>query len=584
MKKAIRLITLGSLCLFGSIAFAQEAPSVHQEEGRTYVNKDLPLYLQFKTSPTGKTYDLESATNPQDANPMYLDTEGVNYIRSKWAVDPSTGETIIPKREILMEIYCDGLAPSTSITLKNAPRYVSGGTIYYGQGLMLTLIPTDGNAFDGQTVSSSGVSGVKQTNYTLNGSGMTYNGPLSMNSEGAQQINFQSLDYVGNLESATTKSFTVDLTAPTTGITKNGDQSGDIFSSRSSFSLSPSDALSGVDFTSFSFDEAGKKYGTSVSLASLKDGNHTINWNSADEVENKEKENSYAFYLDRIAPVSQIAIQGDLCEGRYDYISERSTFNLTSSDNKAGVQNIEYSIDGQAYSTFSKALNFNNKNGLVSIRFRATDKVNNRSTSKSKTYYLDNIAPTTSISYGSPQFFKQGELFITSNTPVKLTARDNASGVISTTYNTDGAGKSTYNAPFTVANEGPHSLNFKSIDCVKNEESNKTSKLHVDNTGPVIFNHFSIEAVGTKMADGKSINVYPNYTRLYLGATDEKVGNDKIEYRINGEDWRPYSDPRSLDISELDKFTTEKVYTVDVRATDKLGNLSEETFQFAIEI
>jgi len=135
-----------------------------------------------------------------------------------------------------------------------------------------------------------------------------------------------------------------------------------------------------------------------------------------------------------------------------------------------------------------------------------------------------------------------------------------------------------------VANEGPHSLNFKSIDCVKNEESNKTSKLHVDNTGPVIFNHFSIEAVGTKMADGKSINVYPNYTRLYLGATDEKVGNDKIEYRINGEDWRPYSDPRSLDISELDKFTTEKVYTVDVRATDKLGNLSEETFQFAIEI
>lgn len=583
MQKTTRAIAMAFLALGTCGLFAQEA-SVHQAEGRTYVNKELPIYLQFKTAPNGQVYDLNSEQNPQDANPLYLDTEGVNYIRSKWAVDSATGKTIYPPREVMMEIYCDGLAPSTGINLKNAPRYVSGGTVYYGQGLILVLSPTDGYAFDGQTVSSKGVSGVKSTSYTLNGSTLNYSAEVALNKEGNQNLSWQSVDYVGNLESPKNRVFVIDLTAPTTSMSKNGDQSGDIFSPRSSFTLSPSDALSGVDYTSFSFDNGSKKYGTSVSLSALSDGDHTITWYSEDEVDNTEKVNTYKFYLDRIAPVSQIAIQGDLCEKSYDYISQRSKFNLSATDNKAGVQSIEYSINGGAYSTFNSALNLPNENGLVTVRFRATDKVNNRSASSAKTYYLDNVAPSTSISYGSPQFFKQGELFITSNTPVTLRARDNASGVTSTSYNADGGTNNTYGSPFTVAGEGPHTLNFASIDCVKNQEVSKSSKVHVDNTPPVIYHHFSIDPVGTKTVDGNTVNVYPNYTRLYLGATDEKVGNDKIEYSINGEPWRPYSDPRSLDISELDKFTSEKVYTVKVRATDKLGNLSEATFQFAIEI
>jgi hypothetical protein len=583
MQKTTRAIAMAFLGMASLSLSAQESPSVHQVEGRTYVNKDLPIYLQFKTAPNGKAYDLKSEKNPQDANPLYLDTEGVNYIRSKWAVDSATGKTIYPTREVMMEIYCDGLAPSTSITLKNAPRYSSAGTVYYGKGLIMVLSPSDGYAFDGTRVSSDGVSGVKSTSYTVNGAQATYNSEVAMNKEGQQNVSWQSIDYVGNLESPKNRVFVIDLTAPSTGISKNGDQSGDIFSARSTFSLSPSDASSGVDYTTFSFDNGTNKYGTRVSLSALSDGEHTITWYSEDNVDNSEAKNSYTFYLDRTAPVSSIAIQGDLCEGRYDYISERSKFNLSSTDNKAGVQSIEYSINGGAYSTFNQALNLPNQNGLVTVRFRATDKVNNRSASSAKTYYLDNIAPTTTISYGAPQFFKQGELFITSNTPVTLTARDNASGVDKTTYNTDGSGGGTYSSSFTVSNEGPHTLNFQSTDCVKNQEASKSSKCHVDNSPPEIYHHFSIEPVGEKTVDGKTVKVYPNYTRLYLGATDVKVGTDKIEYSINGEAFRAYSSPRTLDISELDQFTSEKVYEVTVRAIDKLGNKSEQTFMFAIE-
>ena len=481
-----------------------------------------------------------------------------------------------------MEIYADGKAPKTSISLTGAPMHMARGTVYYGQGLQLALSASDGAAFDGSSVSSKGVSGVKSTHYTLNGTAAAYSAALSMNKEGNQSVSYYSVDFVGNEEAPSSKQFVVDLTAPSTVLSKTGDQSEDVFSARASFLLTPSDALSGVDYTSYTFDGGTARTGTSISLGSLSDGTHTVTWYSEDEVDNKESVHSYSFYLDRIAPVANIDIQGDLCEGKFDYVSQRSKVNLTATDNKAGVKGIEYAIGNAPYSAFNGAMALPNNNGLVSISFRATDQVNNTSTVYKKTYYLDNQAPNTSISYARPQFFKQGELFITSETPVTLTARDNASGVVATTYAIDGGTETTYNGPFTVPTEGPRTLTFQSKDCVQNMEGVKTSRVHVDNSGPSIFHHFSIEPVGKKTVDGAEVNLYPNYTRLYLGATDEKVGNDRIEYSINGEPFSAYSDPRTLDISELDKFTSEKIYTVEVRAFDKLGNKSEATFQFAI--
>ena len=74
----------------------QHENRVYLNDGNTYVQKSLPLYLKFSTSPTGQNYDLKSKATPKYADPMYLDTEGINYVRSKWAVDPATGKTVRP--------------------------------------------------------------------------------------------------------------------------------------------------------------------------------------------------------------------------------------------------------------------------------------------------------------------------------------------------------------------------------------------------------------------------------------------------------------------------------------------------------
>jgi hypothetical protein len=98
----------------------------------------------------------------------------------------------------------------------------------------------------------------------------------------------------------------------------------------------------------------------------------------------------------------------------------------------------------------------------------------------------------------------------------------------------------------------------------------------------VIYINLSIKPIGTKKKDGKDYEVYPNYTRLYAGATDKKSGTAQIQYSINGSPFRDYSSPYTLDVSELSLFKTKKFYTVVVKAKDKLGNESEKKVEFFV--
>ena len=111
--------------------------------------------------------------------------------------------------------------------------------------------------------------------------------------------------------------------------------------------LSSEDNLSGVKNTFYLFDGADKSYySTNIKLYNLKDGDHVLKYWSNDNVKNSEKENAktFSFYLDKISPVSKMDVVGDFFKGKYNYVSERTEFKITSTDNKAGVKKI-YSIE-----------------------------------------------------------------------------------------------------------------------------------------------------------------------------------------------------------------------------------------------
>lgn len=577
MKKLLTTSVFMAAIVAGAMAQEPTKPNheakVYLNDGNTYVNKALPMYLKFSTSPNGENYDLKSKATPQYADPMYLDTEGVNYIRSHWAVDPETKKPVVPQTEILFEVYADGMAPVTNIKFSGAPKFTKNGIVYYGKGLNYSLSSNDA------------VSGVNTVHHALNASSYSnYGTETSVAKEGEFNLYFYAHDNVGNAEKTNSRKFTVDLSAPTSSHTIQGIQYGNnILAPSTKIALSSSDNLSGVHRTYFAYDNGSDRtYYNAIDLNNLADGDHTIYYHSDDNVENDESKKSVKFYLDKIAPVPSDAINGDQCtKNGVTYVSPRTTVSLSATDNKAGVKTIFYRIDGGERMNYSSNISFPNTKGNHSIKYDAIDNVENLSGNKYVNVYMDNVNPSTTINYGKPQFFNRDTLFITSKTPVTLTARDYESGVTTTEYNVNGGSFGAYQ-PFTLEGEGYKTVQFKSVDCVNNKEEARTSNCFVDNTAPVIYHNFSIEPIGNKSKGGKSLNVYPEYTRLYLGATDKHVGTEKIKYSIDGGPLLDYSSPYSLDMSEVSNFKNKKLYTIRIVAEDKLGNSTEKIVEFYV--
>ncbi|MFY0672835.1 MAG: hypothetical protein JXQ87_05500 [Bacteroidia bacterium] len=583
MKRYLALLAVIGFCLTQSKGQEPTKPTfdkkVYQADDNTYVHKDLPIFLYFSTSEDAgaQKYRLTSKITSDFVNPMFFDTEGVNYIRHHWAVEKSSGKTVEPKVEVKFEVYADGLAPATNSKFSGAPVYYAGGKVYYGKGLNIDLSSRDA------------VSGVEKTHFSINGNAYSaYSSALTMFSEGDNTIYYFSNDNVGNVENTRTKSFIYDVSPPITNSEINGIKYGDnILSPKTTITLPSTDNLSGLNRTLYNFDNGSdRRYYSAINLGRLNDGEHTIYYYSFDNVKNEENKKSLKFYLDKIAPETSLDIDGDLCEKNgMKWVSERTVVKLSATDNKAGVYKIYYrvgrnreSVSSEERMDYASPISIPKNYGKHVLKYDAMDNVENLSRNEYLTVYMDNIAPETGIVYGKPQFFTRDTLFINSKTGITLPSSDKGSGVTKTEYAVDGGASKTYGGSFNLENHGHRTITFKSTDCVNNVEDQKTSKVFVDNKPPKVFHNFSIESIGTK----GDLKVYPNYTRLYLGATDRHVGTERILYSINGSAFSDYSSPQTLDISELNRFQQKKKYEVVVRAFDKLGNMTEEKIEFYV--
>lgn len=257
--------------LFAGRTFSQssemEARTYTDSEGKLYWNKELPVYLRAATSPDEKGVLLQSEQHQQYVNPLYLDTEGVNYIRTRYAVDQGTKETVTPKVEILLEIYADGTPPRTADSFEGASEFTSGNTRFIGKNLTVGLEAKDN------------LSGLNQIYYSLNGKEFEpFKEPIAFDQEGEQELTFYSFDQVGNKEESQDRKFTIDLSAPITYHNINGIAEDYIISSSSTIYFTIEDRLSGVKGTYYRFDdEEFRQYeGKNLNFDYLTDGEHVL--------------------------------------------------------------------------------------------------------------------------------------------------------------------------------------------------------------------------------------------------------------------------------------------------------------------
>ncbi len=548
---------------------------------RYYQQAAMPAYISIGTSPEGKSTTLNPSKS-QTPKPMYLDGHGTHYIRHR---DPQHGD-------MTFEINADGKAPLSTLKFFDAPSFQKNGKLFFGQNLKMSVVSKD---------EMSGLKNIYQSIDRVDYSEEITK--LKLDREKEYFIQYYAVDNVGNEEKTQQKIFTVDLTAPQTNYTVKGDQIDNVISPRSIVSLSSIDELSGVNKIAYrvSDDETMKNYASSLNFSSLGDGEHSLYFRATDNVKNIEDENTFSFYLDRMAPIITSEILGDryVIQGK-TFFSGRTKLQLEAIDNKAGVKAIYYAIDGVNYQKYEKPFYIPNRPGHHIVNYYAVDLVNNKGSGKYErtinSMFMDLTGPRLSFNYVGEKFEMNNSIYVSPYTKINLVAQDPESGVLNIEYQVDGVTVGDFKTAFQVENEGTHTVDFTGFDNVNNS-NNKAFEFITDATPPEIFAHFSLQPIAEEAkflaTSGKSENnntasntannnistnnllIFPKHLTIFLGATDNMVGTEKIYYSINGSSEQLYQTP-------LTNFSVGKVTKLKIKAVDKLGNQAVEEKEFMI--
>jgi len=122
-----------------------------------------------------------------------------------------------------------------------------------------------------------------------------------------------------------------------------------------------------------------------------------------------------------------------------------------------------------------------------------------------------------------------------SDVTVTLSATDSLSGVESTWYSLDSGYWTLYDVPFTVSDEGEHTVEYYSFDNAGNQEEAKSVDFKIDKTPPVSGHEFEgvIGEEGWFVSD----------VTVTLSAEDAMSGVNYTVYKVDNGIWTIYTEP-----------------------------------------
>lgn len=568
-----------SLLFLSSQILLSQALPVHEKkiyvapDGKMYINKALPVYLRIATSPdeNAKNYLLRSEQSVKYSNPLYFDTEGYNTVRTPSCVDTVTKVPLYPQQDIIFEVYTDSKAPVTTLNFGGSKTSVKKGKTYVNGSIEIRLIARDET------------SGVEKIYFSVDGESFKpYDGQLKLDKEKEYDLKYYSVDNVGNAEALKSIILVIDISKPVTSYEIQGDLFDNVLSSRSKIILKSEDGNGiGTESVFYKLDDGTeKKYTAPISGVTMSQGEHVLSFYSKDNVSNTEDIKTFTFYVDKTPPVVVQEIIGkSFFAGGKEYSSGRSQLKFTSFDNKAGVKEIFYSVNGSEYKKYEKPFFLSNSAGNLTVMAYATDNVNNKTESiesgdKTSIPYVDLTGPSVKHGFSGPVFTLRDSVYISAKTKILLTANDSESGLARIEYSVDGQPVQDYSAEFSISQAGRHKIEITGYDNVENT-SNSEFVVVVDNTGPEIFSRFSINSVKKTEIEGQIIEEYPSHAVLFFSSTDGVVGFDQMFYSLNGTPEKKYA-------GLINSFPKKGVNNVNVRAIDKLGNETTATYNFAI--
>ena len=272
-------------------------------------------------------------------------------------------------------------------------------------------------------------------------------------------------------------------------------------------------------------------------------------------------------------------------DGTTDFVNSDVFFRLSSVDKETGLNKISFALDGNGFMIYRNPFQILEE-GKHDVSYRGFDNSQNLENAKTFSVVVDNTAPRTYLETDKPVYTNGLVQYCSAQTKWFVTAKDNvmgsgvAAGYIGTNLNmlqAYGKGVEAEEAYYNLTTEGPTNIYYASIDNVGNLSPIAMFAVVVDTTAPVVTienNNRLINKDGTytvfpseNLVDEEGRIIVSTNEAVSFSATDTLSGVDAIYIKINNEEYTKYVEPI--------KFSTNDVYTLEVKAIDNVGNVSE---------
>lgn len=277
-------------------------------------------------------------------------------------------------------------------------------------------------------------------------------------------------------------------------------------------------------------------------------------------------------------PVTSLSIGSPkYIAGDTTYVKSSTTFTLTATDD-VGIATTCYqyypvTTPGSTWST-GTSFTISGDDGEYIIWYYSIDSAGNIDYPiKSQLVTLDNSAPTTTLSIGTPKHTAGADIYINSNTLITLTATDGSlgSGIEYIEYRIDAGSWTPYSTAFQVyGTDGSHTIYYRSKDNLGTTESTKNQVIILDNTPPEITLTIGSPKYGTTPLWVTSDTLFT------ISITDSGVGPNYIQYSLDSVSpyntaYVTYTAPFTLPGTESD---IGRHVTINMAAYDLLNNMN----------
>lgn len=250
-------------------------------------------------------------------------------------------------------------------------------------------------------------------------------------------------------------------------------------------------------------------------------------------------------------------------DGKMNYATSATKFQLTAADSLSNIDYIEYRIDDSPYMRYKEPFTIEQE-GLRRVVYRAVDKAGNRETDNVFVVTIDNTPPQVNATLNGPFFVKDGVTYVSTSTRVELHATDKYSGVKKIEYAIND-GQFVEGNVVTFDSPGRQVIRYRAVDNLNNtspEQQIANFQVMVDNEPPTVVIKTSRPPVEF---EGKK---YMLRDTIYsVEAYDDGSGVERIFVRIDGEgEFQTYNTPI--------QFSTEGNHSIEAKAVDRVGNES----------